>query len=1036
EMEGLDLTLNKYSTHYPALVKEVLLSESSEGLSGRCASIANGWCWLISGSQIFVWKLVEGNRSAATSAYQMSLQRSGLPFTQDNVVIYSRGANVPPGLIVVSGEGTLRRWAPLGDTHLDTVIDIASEVVLSVQIDGTYYAGSLFVLLTTTSGSMFRIDLQEKNRELTVTSTGSIVSRGLKSRISTMLWGTPSTQANSTNSRILRIIVMNRPQEEVNEDDEEANTILLAVSTTMISLYSPFDKALLWTVPFQQLTLSLLPSKLRGANIRVGESNQLWCLDVIPLRQGALFLFGVGTMTGGVELGLAYLDLRNNISTSPAAFNSIFMLNNRPTVSIFRSFDESSFVGRVHLLMAGTTMRSKTMVHTDGVSVLHHKCIQTVFLPDSFHEKSVLRFSKINELHSNDTILGYASCSDYSFLIRAKAGIETIRVLPIGFDQESEESLKEIEDVLEEREGEPQFIAMFKKSLWYFVSKRMALAAETLNELLKIDNEHMDLPTTIHMYLQGMIDSTCSSSGISSDLRNKKLIYQRLILYLKNMNLFEQILVSDKTVIPPFMDSIEVWKMSACLQEVSERLDVALTLSTFTHPMEVRLLEEAAEYGSKNYGASEGGLHNAFLSKVSAMHILFPSLISSLRSHLTNHSCEYRIDALSATSRIMMAMSTAIQRNRASHTSISVPTTADQWTHGKIAQTYLDLAAAILSEMEKEGGGLSETSRMRLKEWLTLAIVFGLNEQRDRAENNSLLRRIYDMGEPQLALEMAERFKDFRLLMVITKSMEDDERRGLLDGYKRRFVDDNFELYMCNYYLKNNMMDNLLEQRGEKVEAFMEEHDSAAHSLITVAARETNTLWEQKMYASLAFLSAVCADESAEKNRLDKVKKCADETLILIGHQERIPLETISVMYPDQRVRTSPLTLDQLIGVNVFEFEDPNDRADGLFRALLMLGDLLSREKSRDVRNELKERISEIWKRTFDTAFYQIQSAEEANRTLFVAILTKLQDTDELGSETKISILPSSSLLKSSASDVCTNVVEQRVETTRMILVE
>lgn len=27
--------------------------------------------------------------------------------------------------------------------------------------------------------------------------------------------------------------------------------------------------------------------------------------------------------------------------------------------------------------------------------------------------------------------------------------------------------------------------------------------------------------------------------------------------------------------------------------------------------------------------------------------------------------------------------------------------------------------------------------------------------------------------------------QDFRLLMVITKSMEDDERRGLLDQYKR-----------------------------------------------------------------------------------------------------------------------------------------------------------------------------------------------------------------------------------------------------------
>ncbi|GMT04531.1 hypothetical protein PENTCL1PPCAC_26705 [Pristionchus entomophagus] len=1053
-MAGLDLalSLNKYSTHYPALVKEVLLSEPSEGISSRCASIANGWCWLISGSQIFVWKLVEGSRSSTTQAYQMSLQRSGLPFSQDSVIIYSRGTTAPPGVVVVSGEGTLRRWTPLGDSHIDMVIDIASEVVLSIQLDGSYYDGTVFVLLTTTSGSMHRIDLEEKSRDPSITSIGSIVSRGIKSRISTMLWGA-STQNNTTNNRILRIAVLNRPQGEMvpmEEDDEEGNTILLAVSTTIVTLYSPNDRSLLWSMPFQQLTTHLLPSKLRSGNIRGADSQQVWCLDVMALRQGALFLFGIATSTGGIELALAYLDLRNNIETSPASFNSIFILNNRFIHGVFRAHDESSFVGRIHIVMAGSTMRSPTMNHTDGVTILHHKYIQTIYLPESFNEKSAIRFTRTMELQSNDTLLGYACCDDYSFLIRSKNGIEAIRVLPVGFDQESEECVKEIEEVLDERDGDPQFIAMFKRSLWHFVSKRMSQASASLTALLQCDN--VDLPTIIHMYLMEMIDSTCSTSGITADLRNKKLIFQRLILYLKNMNVYEMMMESAKAVVPPFKDSIEIRQMSSLLQEIGERLDVALTLSTCTHKMEVRLLEESSEYASKKYGVNEGGgFHNVFLAKVTSVHLLFPSLIASLRPHLSHHSHEQRLDSLSGAARIMMAMSMTLTRNRASHTSISVPPSTAQWTHGVIAQSYLDLAECILSEIERDAGGLSETSRMRLKEWLTLSICFGLSEQRGRAENNKLLCRIYETGEAQLALEMAEKFKDFRLLMVITKSMEDGERRGLLDNYKRRFTEDNFELYMCNYYLKHNMMDCLLEQRGEKVETFMTEHESvrwrreiqtekydkAASSLITAANRNENTLWEQKMYASLAFLSACCADENVERGGMvEKAKKCADETLTLIAHQERVPLETIAVMYPDQRQRARPLNLDELIEVNVFECDDVNEHADGLFRALLMLGDLLSRENSKEVENGLRERINQVWKRTFDSRFYQMEVPEEANRSLFVALLTRLQDSEDLESDIKLAILPPLSLLKESASDVCKGVVEQRLETTRLTLIE
>lgn len=151
--------------------------------------------------------VLQGNRSAATSAYQMSLQRSGLPFTQDNVVIYSRGtiyifgnSNMSVTTTSIyrrecsswsdrcfwrrntSSMGSSRRypswygfitfifhliWTHLGDRYRLRSRSIRSNRRHLLWFDLLWYikwmncilAGSLFVLLTTTSGSMFRIDL-------------------------------------------------------------------------------------------------------------------------------------------------------------------------------------------------------------------------------------------------------------------------------------------------------------------------------------------------------------------------------------------------------------------------------------------------------------------------------------------------------------------------------------------------------------------------------------------------------------------------------------------------------------------------------------------------------------------------------------------------------------------------------------------------------------------------------------------------------------------------------------------------------------
>lgn len=68
-----------------------------------------------------------------------------------------------------------------------------------------------------------------------------------------------------------------------------------------------------------------------------------------------------------------------------------------------------------------------------------------------------------------------------------------------------------------------------------------------------MSERHLEVDVSFEEVLEDLMNNLAgSSSGISSDLRNKKLIYQRLILYLKNMNLFEQVCTIQILVVRAF----------------------------------------------------------------------------------------------------------------------------------------------------------------------------------------------------------------------------------------------------------------------------------------------------------------------------------------------------------------------------------------------------------------------------------------------------------------------------------------------------
>ncbi|KJH47673.1 N-terminal like protein [Dictyocaulus viviparus] len=168
----LDLVLDRISIEYPALVMETFLSRNiSFQECGSCST-----------------------------AVQLPLPPSGLPYSAKFVVVYEINSRSPPGVLVVSGEGVARHWpCLLSSIHDEVVIDLASEVTLAVHFLERTSEGTSFVL-TTTSGSVYLIHGSgvSMRGKIQFSKVGSREFHGIGKRFSNIIFGSPSSAVYST----------------------------------------------------------------------------------------------------------------------------------------------------------------------------------------------------------------------------------------------------------------------------------------------------------------------------------------------------------------------------------------------------------------------------------------------------------------------------------------------------------------------------------------------------------------------------------------------------------------------------------------------------------------------------------------------------------------------------------------------------------------------------------------------------------------------------------------------------------------------
>lgn len=207
------------------------------------------------------------------------------------------------------------------------------------------------------------------------------------------------------------------------------------------------------------------------------------------------------------------------------------------------------------------------------------------------------------------------------------------------------------------------------------------------------------------------------------------------------------------------------------------------------------------------------------------------------------------------------------------------------------------------------------------------------------------------------------------------------------------FETNDFEMYLCQYLKKHELNDVLLEQEGQRVDAYLDnfkelrysreiankQYGKAAMTLMSLAEAETKSFARFSEYLTRAFYCASTTpvgDEVDVLEVLDYYRRRLPE----MRHRKRIPIEILKSGYGgDLDVMMS---VEEMLEWNMAN--QPNDEAtiEGYARAFHLLADLVEVHENSE---ELKLKVDKTWKSLIDyDEWGRIRSKEDVEqRTMF-----------------------------------------------------
>ncbi|KIH61515.1 hypothetical protein ANCDUO_08214 [Ancylostoma duodenale] len=986
-MNDLELVLDRMSSEYPALVMETFLSIGMNEISDDSTALADGFCWMVSKHSIFVWS-IETEGSSHKGTVQLPLPPSGLPYSAKSVVVYKRGRGRPPGVLVVSGEGVARHFPSLtSSVHDETVIELASEVTLSVQFLESSAKEASFIL-TTTSGSVFLLNVctTAAHGEIQWARVGSRESRGIGRRLSNIIFGSQATPHDS--SRVINSLIYRGDSEgedctckKVAKDPVEP--VVLTISPSTISSFDLLNKSASKTINIRSELERRVSSYFeRASRGRPVAGLNMWFLDAAKFRDGILLLLaGSHDNIANVTFFLAMTHL--NQTQAEVEWLSATPIGTKYAKN-FEANNESSFVGHVFLCVPGQTANSPTCERTDGVIIVYPNFVQSVFLPDRLERRSEILLNKVTPIPTGTRLVGHACDERFCYVMTFDGAISCVRLLPKGFDDDLSNDNTFIEELSNLRDGSSQddeSLSLFVKAFILFATKNILEACDVMKPLLSKSDS--DLTALVYTFLKHVIDQPVGSQP-EKGLNKKRIVCNRTVLFLNHIGIYDRVHTRVTAVIA--YSSIIIW-----YQIISINVSLGADF-TATFPLDT-MAQRALWYNSlmTERVAVAIALWQWECIREDRAEIM-EQIIKRLE-HISNvpYGCESTI--YSTLSIIHFLPTACIETMRG-----LMRRAVDKEAKQRLVQLCADLLLTFMNAVE--------THRSLAR--------FHLSECSEPIDGHEVIVALYDLGECEVAVDLAEKFKlslgyasvdDFKVLVKVCLELDDEERRARLDAYKRRYVAEEFDMYLCRYLKQKKLNQMLLEEKGERVDRYLlscegirwrrelqnNQFEQVSRSLLSLANRETSDVYRQRSFFAFSKLAAACSENVPE----DVVQE-ANRKLLLLKHQSFIPESLIKTVYPDDPKR--PLTIGEMIELNMLDA----DVVEGHRRALYLIASLLKDGDS----SELRSFLTNVWTSVVKHCDWkQVNQISEIADTPFGGVLKKLVE-DENPPDTLVLVLP------------------------------
>lgn len=163
---------------------------------------------------------------------------------------------------------------------------------------------------------------------------------------------------------------------------------------------------------------------------------------------------------------------------------------------------------------------------------------------------------------------------------------------------------------------------------------------------------------------------------------------------------------------------------------------------------------------------------------------------------------------------------------------------------------------------------------------------------------------VVDGGQYELAAKLAEKYLDFKTLVIICDQTKNQTR---LDEYIERYRDQDFSQFAINWHLQQNKRGDLFERfkrNQSELTRFLGDHPSlawiqtvfngdlsrAARILLQLANSETELVSRKKTMLSLSKLTSLAADEDLS-SQIDAI----NGELQLIQYQLMLPTRMLQI---------------------------------------------------------------------------------------------------------------------------------------------